>query len=194
MSTMMIDNAGQDGVTRAAIMSSCRRFRYMLSRRWNEALPALMFVMLNPSTADAHVDDPTIVKCIGFAKRMGYGGIEVFNLFAYRATDPADLRRAGYPVGPENDALFGQHLREYFETSMHLGTFKDVRVVCAWGANARVEEARSRAQDVIDRIRRVGAVPVALKLLDDGVPSHPLMLPYTCATELMSMLDMTSDL
>lgn len=193
MSTMTIDNTARDGVNRAAIMSSCKRFRYLLSRRWNEALPALMFVMLNPSTADAHVDDPTIVKCIGFAKRMGYGGIEVFNLFAYRATDPNELRRAGYPVGPENDALFGQYLREYFEASMHIGAFNEVRVICAWGANARVEEARHRAHEVIERIRRVGAVPVALKLLDDGVPSHPLMLPYTCATELIE-LSLASDL
>jgi hypothetical protein len=87
---------------RTAIVSDCGRFRYHLRREWS-AGSTLLFVMLNPSTADADVDDNTIRRCVGFGQAEGFGAVEVVNLFAFRATDPADLRRAGYLVGPDND-------------------------------------------------------------------------------------------
>ena len=74
-----------------AVVSDDGLYRYILTRTWDRSLPALVFCMLNPSTADATVDDPTIRKCIGFAQRLGYGGIIVVNLFAYRATKPREL-------------------------------------------------------------------------------------------------------
>ena len=87
---------------RTALFSRDRRFRYRLGRRWGDGA-AVCFVLLNPSTADETREDPTVRRCIGFARSLGYGALEVVNLYAYVATDPAELRRAGYPVGRYND-------------------------------------------------------------------------------------------
>ncbi|TMF61888.1 MAG: DUF1643 domain-containing protein, partial [Chloroflexi bacterium] len=75
---------GTPAAVRGATFSADRRYRYRLWRRWDGARPVVAFVMLNPSTADARRDDPTIRRCIGFAKSWGFGGVEVVNLFAYR--------------------------------------------------------------------------------------------------------------
>ena len=144
-------------------LSACWTFRYRLWRQWAGG-SRLVFVMLNPSTADATVDDPTIRKCIGFAKRLGYDGIEVVNLFAYRATDPADLKRAGWPVGPEND----NHIRA--------ACSRAPLVICAWGANA---VGHPRVVDVLNLLHDTGRDVCALKINRDGTPAHPLMLPYS---------------
>lgn len=77
-------------------------YRYALFRRWDPSPPNLTWILLNPSTADANTDDPTVRKCIGFARRLGFGGITIVNLFAYRATDPSQLRGATDPIGPAN--------------------------------------------------------------------------------------------
>lgn len=150
-------------VERDAILSACGKFRYNLMRRWGPGA-LLVFIMLNPSKADASIDDPTVRKCIGFAQRMGYDGIMVVNLFAFRATDPADLKAAGYPIGEANDT--------FIEQCCYLRT-----VVLAWGANARGHEQADR----IWTMAKVNAIQVlALRLLSDGTPEHPLMLPYSC--------------
>jgi hypothetical protein len=148
-----------------ALISACGLFRYWLTRTWDPALPVLVFVMLNPSTADARLDDPTIRKCIEFARRMGYGGIVVVNLFAFRATNPKDLKAAGYQVGRDND----QYIKEACQG-------RDV--VCAWGSNAR---GLARPSVVLALLRAWGVMPMALRLTDDGVPWHPLMLSYNDA-------------
>lgn len=158
----------------SAVISKCGQFRYQLTRGWFGGTKAnLGFVMLNPSTADAGADDPTIRKCVGFAKQLGYCGIVVNNLFAYRATDPANLKRAGYPVGPENDAFIEHAARHMSVETM----------IVAWGANARHGAASRRAAEVLVLLARLGVEPFALRVLDDGVPSHPLMLPYTCVPQ-----------
>lgn len=154
----------------SATISPCGKYRYALSRTWDSALPKMGFVMLNPSIADADIDDPTIRKCVGFAKRGSCGGINVVNLFAFRSTDPADLRKAGYPVGPDNDA--------YIESAMLESDF----VVCAWGANAR---QLARPEQVLALLRRINVQPLALRVLAGDVPAHPLMLPYTCSPQPM---------
>lgn len=87
---------------KSAIISECGKYRYSLSRIWDENKANVLFIMLNPSTADGDVDDPTIRRCIGFAKSWGYGGIYVGNLFAYRATDPKELLKVENPIGFEN--------------------------------------------------------------------------------------------
>jgi hypothetical protein len=156
---------------RGAVLSDCGKFRYRLSRRW-EVGYLMPFVMLNPSTADASQDDPTIRKCIGFAERHGYAGIEVVNLYAYRATQPADLKSAGYQRGPENDRHIEDALRESCSGSVY----------CAWGANAR---GMSRPAEVMAIIRKLALLPMALKLTADGIPCHPLMLPYDCEPVLI---------
>lgn len=150
---------------KSAVISGCGQYRYLLRRSWDIARPALGFIMLNPSTADADQDDPTIRKCIGFAERLGYGAIVVTNLFALRATDPADLRRAGYPRGPENDEWIRR------------GIMESGPVVCAWGTNAR---GLVRPAEVLLILSGLRVKLQALALTDDGIPRHPLMLPYTC--------------
>ncbi len=147
-----------------AVLSPCGRFRYRLARTWGPG-ERMAFVMLNPSTADATTDDPTIRKCIGFARRNGFDGIEVVNLFAFRATDPADLRRAGYQVGAYNDS----HI---IEAAHAAGA-----VVVAWGAQAGELE---RPGQVLAMLHAVGVEPLALRISAKGHPWHPLMLPYSC--------------
>jgi hypothetical protein len=93
---------GISKVERHAVLSSDGRYRYTLYRLWDDSLPEVTWVMLNPSTADAEQDDPTIRKCVGFAQRWGCGSIRVVNLFAYRATNPRELTLADDPVGPIN--------------------------------------------------------------------------------------------
>jgi hypothetical protein len=151
-------------VIRSALLSPCGRFRYRLGRRWADG-PALLFAMLNPSTADADQDDATIRRCIRFAQQEGYAAIEVVNLFAFRATDPKDLRRAGYPVGPENDAHIEAAARETGKACL------------AWGANVAGLE---RPQVVIPLLRRAGAELFVLRMTRSAYPQHPLMLPSSC--------------
>src|SRR6185369_17379869 len=86
-----------------AVISKCGKYRYSLRREWIGGAGTVCFIMLNPSTADASVDDPTIRRCIGFAQRWGYQILEVVNLYAYRATRPRDMFAAADPVGPENE-------------------------------------------------------------------------------------------
>lgn len=156
-----------DSEMNGAILSDCGKFRYRLWRYWDASKSPLVFVMLNPSTADANADDPTIRKCIGFAKRYNHGGIEVLNLYAYRATKPADLKKAGYPVGPENDAHIATVVQDHADAHSN--------VICAWGANAK---GLSRPDAVLRLLRNLGVRPRALHFTNDGIPAHPLMLPY----------------
>lgn len=150
---------------RDALVTPCGVFRYWLMRRWSGCRPMLLFVMLNPSTADADTDDPTIRRCAHFAMMHEYGGFYVVNLFAFRATKPADLRRGGYQVGPDNDAHTERLLAECPE------------VCVAWGANAAGLE---RPQVVLPMIRRAGRQPLCLAITSSGYPQHPLMLPKDC--------------
>ena len=93
----MSDNTCAMGTAR---ISRCKRYRYELTRTWDEAAGTCAFVCLNPSTADARVDDPTLRRCIGFAKSWGYGRVVMLNAYAYRATDPAEMLAASNPIGP----------------------------------------------------------------------------------------------
>ncbi|MEO8632426.1 MAG: DUF1643 domain-containing protein, partial [Chloroflexota bacterium] len=106
-----------------AVFSGDRRYRYRLWRRWELSRPLIAFCMLNPSTADERSDDPTIRRCIGFARDWGYGGVEIVNVFALRATDPRELRRLRDPVGPRNDS----YVLDAAERA--------ASVVIAWGAH-----------------------------------------------------------
>lgn len=141
-----------------AIISDCGQYRYSLSRIWDESLPKVMFIMLNPSTADADKDDPTIRRCINFAKSWGYGGLYVGNLFAYRATNPKDLQKPFDPVGKEN-AYWLAKLSEQSEI-----------VVCAWGNRNISDKVTHKPLQVIKK-------PLYyIELSVDGIPKHPLYL------------------
>lgn len=144
----------------SALLSPCGHFRFRLVRAWDPALPRLLFIMLNPSTADAAQDDATVRRCVGFGRALGYGSIEIVNLFAFRTKNPIVLKQAGWPVGEGNDA----HI---LEAVMAAG-----EVICAWGAHAR---ASARAAEVLELIGD-WCTPKALALTADGVPKHPLYL------------------
>ena len=100
-------------ISGSATFSECRRYRYSLSRVWEWSDFQAVFVGLNPSTADESNDDPTIRRCIGFAKDWGFGGILMLNLFAFRATKPEDMKLADDPVGPDNDKTLRHWLDQY---------------------------------------------------------------------------------
>jgi hypothetical protein len=157
----------------SAILSDCGRYRYRLSREWG-AGPHALFIMLNPSTADACADDPTIRRCMGFARSWGCGGIEVVNLFAFRATIPEDMIAADDPVGPDNMS----HVQKAVEqvTTGILSEWLRGPVVCAWGAQGR---HMGQDETVLGWIEAAGVVPMALKTTKNGSPSHPLYLPGT---------------
>ena len=144
---------------RTACIDETGDYRYKLSRIWNSDEPMVMFIMLNPSTADANVDDPTIRRCIGFAKSWGYGGLWVGNLFALRSPDPEDLLLADEPVGSQNNAALNS-----------MADRSDL-VVAAWSAFAAKFPAREA------QVREMfGPRLYCLATTKGGHPRHPLYL------------------
>lgn len=157
-----------DGMRSHAAYSSCQRYRYVLQHVWDGTppLPLAAFVMLNPSTATAYAVDPTVARCIGFAKRWGYGGCIVLNLFALRSTDPRGLLECDDPAGPDNDAVI-------VECAGRAGV-----IVCAWGGpyspKALGKLVRRRALMV--RCLLGGRTLHCLQTAKGGEPRHPLYL------------------
>lgn len=153
--------------------------RYVLRREWLGDGGVVNFVMLNPSTADDVFDDPTIRRCVGFAKRWGFSGLVVTNLFAYRATNPADLmallKTSGgwrMAVGEDNAA----HIDREAKAAK--------AIVCAWGDNcdALPEYACNRNQDVV-RMLHIYDLH-CIRLTVKGNPAHPVRERYTDAPQL----------
>lgn len=167
MSTVIYEIPGTE---KGAILSGCERYRYLLWRRWEPraSMKPLLFAMLNPSTADATEDDPTIRRCMGFARAWGFPGVLVVNAFAWRATDPRELEDAEDPIGPLNDT--------YLRSAAH----EAGRVIVGWGSHKLLQKNRSEAARA-----RVYAVAEALghdrlealKINKDGSPAHPLYIP-----------------
>jgi hypothetical protein len=156
------------GVKSSAIFggpSDC--YRYRLTRTWDADKPHALFVMMNPSTADPLVDDPTVAKCGRFARAWQYGGIFVGNTFAYRATDQKRLTKVPDPVGPENDA----HL---------IGMAKEAAIVVfAYGQPCHaILRPRGLALTRL-LMKEAGVTPHTLRLAKNGTPWHPLYLPET---------------
>ncbi len=176
----MLDPTGeyQGSGENGAELSEFGTYRYALWRSWNPGLPVAVFVMLNPSTADGTADDPTIRKCVGFAKRWKCGAIYVVNLFAYRATDPRKLRpldRADR-CGEYN----GRHLRRALSRLCSPGVVSGP-CVAAWGRQPAAVLGDEPAR--LKSLARQESVPLqCLGFAQDGNPRHPLMLAY--ATEL----------
>ena len=145
---------------RDARLSPSGLYRYQLSRAWRDDGTGVCFIGLNPSTADGTVDDPTIRRMVGFARRWGSSGIEVVNLFGYRATDPAQIPiDTDFAIGPENDCYIGSVARA------------SELVVACWGAHP---SAIQRAERVLDQL--VGLPIYHLGLTRTGQPKHPLYL------------------
>lgn len=146
-----------------AVFSDCDEYRYYLSRKIEnqEAITfkRIAFLLLNPSTATAEKNDPTISKCCTYARLWGYSDLTVVNIFAYRSTDPKALAKSDDPVGPEND--------------MHiLNVAKSVdMVLCAWGLHGKLHD---RGKIVTGMLRQNDIRLYYLELNQDGSPCHPL--------------------
>ncbi len=152
-------------VERGAHLSDCGTYRYRLWREWDKSRPTLVFLMLNPSTADHRVDDPTVTRCFARAVANNFGRLEVANLFPLRATNPDELLTHTDPLGPRN-AANGAILDMVDRASM---------VICAWGSHKAVS---TRAPDVLHllRITRMYGKLFHLGLNLDGSPKHPLYM------------------
>lgn len=151
-------------VDNGAMFSPDQRYRYKLWRIWNNQLPLLNFILLNPSTADAEKDDPTVYRCGQRARHLGYGGLLVTNVFAFRSTDPSRLYEVEDPVGPENDDAI---LTEARRAGM---------VICGWGKPGRFMD---RAFIVRVALHAAGIQLYALGQNLDGTPKHPLYQLYS---------------
>lgn len=144
-----------------AALSSCWRYRYLLWRIWDQSLPIWSFGMLNPSTADHLNSDPTVTRCCNRAKQGGAGGLVVWNLFAWRDTDPAAMKRASDPVGPANDM------------AIRVAVKNSALNIAAWGAHG---DHRFRAGHVRAMMCRHDVPLHVLAFTNDGQPRHPLYL------------------
>lgn len=138
-----------------AVISPCGVYRYRLTRVWDTGLTRLLWVMLNPSTADATSDDPTIRRVTAFTKRFGYGGFDVVNLYSYRATNPRDLATASDRFGPDH-----KHHRAMALTDCS-------GIVVAWGSSAFVKQAPRLFWCRLPNVKCLGTTKT-------GHPRHPL--------------------
>ena len=151
--------------TAGAIFSHCDRYRYRLWRVWDASKPRLCFVMLNPSTATHEVLDPTVTRCKKRAETLGYGGLEIVNIFALRSTDPKALYESPGPIGRHNvgaiiDAVDGSAI-----------------AICAWGGHGKFMNIGPMVRARLNQLFPGKAH--YLKLNADGSPAHPLYLPYS---------------
>ena len=152
------DSMNETEMDRTAVFSKCRKYRYVLGRQWETSLPSVLFVALNPSTADASRDDATVRRCVGFARSWGFGTLIIANLFAFRSTDPRCLVQVTDPVGPRNDRWL-QRL-----------SIDATLTIAAWGSHGQLA---NRAEQILPKLKNVHH----LGLTKSGHPRHPLYLP-----------------
>jgi hypothetical protein len=145
-----------------AVYSDCENYRFLLTRTWGDG-PRALFIMLNPSTATEFQNDPTVERCERRARALGYGAFRVTNIFAWRATDPRDMRAAPDPVGAENDRAILDSL-DWADT-----------VICAWG-NHGAHLDRGRKVEAL--LRGAGKPLHHLGMTGQGQPKHPLYIGY----------------
>jgi hypothetical protein len=146
---------------REAEIDMSKKYRYLLRRDWDETKPSVLWIMLNPSTADHQVDDPTIKACIRFTKKWEYGSFEVVNLFAYRATNPSELKNLDKDIAIGTESL--TYIREALERA-------DL-IVAAWGSNGKTHK-RNQDDELISLLKSYQLK--CLHILSDGDPRHPL--------------------
>jgi hypothetical protein len=144
---------------KGAILDQTGNYRYSLWRIWDEKKPRVMFILLNPGTADETYDDLTITRCLNFARRWGFGSLEVVNLFAYRATDYDELLEVTDPVGEKND----QYILEAAERAD--------KIVLAWGTRGSY---KNRDMEVLQLLTEYNLY--AIDLSKRGHPRHPLQI------------------
>jgi len=142
-------------VNKNATFSDCRKYRYALSRTWNGKKKTILFIGLNPSTANEKIDDPTIRRCINYAQNWGYGSLLMVNLFAYRATMPSELKNVKNPIGNDNDLQI-----------IELSKKADI-AVAAWGNEGTLLNRDKEVKKILPNL-------MCLKINKSGQPSHPL--------------------
>lgn len=141
-----------------ANISKDKIYRYTLSRTWDSKKPTVLFIGLNPSIADENVDDPTVTRCINFAKDWGYGTLLMANLFAYRTTYPKEIYLIDDPIGKDND----YYLLECVKQS-------DLIIAC-WGNNGTYMDREKIIKELVPNL-------YCLQKNKNGTPHHPLRLP-----------------
>ena len=151
----------------SAVFSDCQKYRYRLDRVWDESLPPLAFGMLNPSTADHEQNDATIERCERRAKATGFGRLIVWNLFAFRATNPTALKRETDPVGPDNDYFIRDAL---IETRDNRG-----KIIVGWGTRGTM---LNRHSEILKMAHRLTIDLYCLGVTTTGQPKHPLYISY----------------
>lgn len=166
-------------LTRGATFSACGEYRYDLARRLSRGVDSVAFVMLNPSTADAYEEDPTIRRCLGFARDWGYRDVRILNIFALRSTDPRGLREHIDPIGPLND----EYLRRYCAPK------KAHRVIVAWGTHGAYLERGARALAILREVRGDAGGLEALTWTKEQHPGHPLYVKGDLVPQPVGPLD-----
>lgn len=145
--------------SRSALFSECGSYRYLLTRSFESGVGSCLFVMLNPSTADADSDDPTVRRCSSFVRSWGYRELRIVNLFALRSVDPRNLESVADPIGPKNDAVLRQELQS------------GGLLVAAWGNRGAL---RRRSSAVLEMIFELKVSAMCLGVNGTGEPVHPL--------------------
>jgi hypothetical protein len=153
----------KNGVLSNAVYSRCEKYRYSLTRIWNEGLQKITFIMLNPSTATEIQNDPTVERCEQRARSLGYGSFRVCNIFAWRDTDPKKMKLAYNPIGEFNDQVI-------LESCL----WADL-ILCAWGTHGNHLD---RDQDLLSKIYITKKDLYHLGLSKNGFPKHPLYISY----------------
>jgi hypothetical protein len=164
-------------VKKSALISQCGKYRYSLTRDWYEGDGEVVFVLLNPSTADHYQDDPTVRRCIGFAKSWGKSSLKIVNLFAFRSVQPTALLQCEDAIGPEND----HHIVAACRKAVTTGTEKNSpSIICAWGNHGKLFDRSTQTRKLL-----VGLNPSCFGLTAKKQPRHPLYLSATTTVEPM---------
>lgn len=161
------------GAYDGATISPCGLYRYVLRRQWGPR-PPVNFILLNPSTADAIKPDPTMTRCVNYARAWDKDGIVITNLFAFRSSEPRDLRSALDPIGPQNDLDL--------ITSAH----NSCLIVCGWGADPFAEDQACKVKGML-RERGYANKTHVLRLTKSGAPGHPLYLPKNLTPQVWDL-------
>lgn len=160
---MIVRTHIKDDAPSTAVYSDCECYRYALTRNWNPTGNRLLFVMLNPSKATEVQNDPTVERCERRARALGFGAVQVTNIFAWRETDPHKMRKARDPIGPDNDRTLQE------------GALWADMIIAAWGTHGAHLD-RGAATEAL--LRRTGKPLHSLGLSKQGHPKHPLYISY----------------
>ncbi|MBD2319872.1 DUF1643 domain-containing protein [Phormidium tenue] len=149
---------------KGAVIDKTGLYRYSLWREWDIDKSKIVFIMLNPSKADASIDDPTLRRCINFANSWGFGSLIVVNLFAFRTASPLELKKVDNPIGKQND----RYLKKAIKSAD--------RVVVAWGNNGKLMQ---RDRFVLELLSKHNIQPHCLGITKSGYPCHPLYVLFS---------------